>query len=161
MRRDLQPQIEPLVVSWGWRPILPAGSPFVQEQEWQGTRDIAAYLATPAAIQFTQEHDWDTVRAEGHALALYAQEKISALTGLKALSDASWIAQLVALPLPPCDAAMLKTRLYDEYRIEVPIVTWQDRQFVRLSLQAYNSKADVDALVQALGDILYRNKSLV
>lgn len=155
VRRDVQPQIEPLVVSWGWRPLIPATSPFVQAQEWQGTRDPAAYLATPAAIHFTQEHDWDTVRAECHALAIYAQAKISALTGLEPLSDASWFAQLVALPLPPCDAVTLKTRLYDNYHIEVPIVTWQEKQFVRLSLQAYNTQGDVDALVEALKEILY------
>ncbi len=153
VRRALQNDIEPLVVSWGWRPEKPASARFVQEQEWQGTRDIAAYLATPAAIQFLLENDWDTVRAECHALAVYAQEKISALTQLAPLSDQTWFAQMVTLPLPSCEQEIVKTRLYDEFRIEVPIVQWNARQFIRVSLQAYNVRDDVDPLVTALRKI--------
>jgi isopenicillin-N epimerase len=155
VRRELQNEIEPLVVSWGWHPEKITGTRFVQEQEWQGTRDIAAYLATPRAIQFSQENDWEIVGAECHARAQYAQEKISALTGLAPLSAETWFAQMVTLPLPPCDAQNLKTRLCDEYRIEVPIFTWNEKQFVRVSLQAYNTRADVDALADALQKILY------
>lgn len=155
VRRDVQSQVEPLVVSWGWRPIEPKTSAFVQEQEWQGTRDPAAYLATPAAIRFVHEHDWKTVRAECHALAMYAQQTISALTGLTPLSDESWIAQMVTLPLPPCEVRVLKQQLYDEYRIEVPILEWNERQYIRISLQAYNTREQVDVLADALRKLLY------
>ena len=153
VRREMQNQIEPLVVSWGWRPEKFTGTPFVMEQEWQGTRDIAAYLATPRAIQFLQENDWVNVRAECHALAMYAQEKICAQFGLEPLSLPEWFAQMVTIPLPPCSRENVKTRLYDEFRIEVPVIEWNERQFVRVSLQAYNTRADVDALANALAKI--------
>lgn len=152
VRRELQNEIEPLVVSWGWRPEKITGTRFVQEQEWQGTRDIAAYLATPRAIQFLQENDWETVRAECHALARYAQTKIRARFGLAPLSTPAWFAQMITLPLPPC-AREIKTRLYDEFRIEVPFIEWGGRQFIRVSVQAYNTRADIDALDAALGEI--------
>jgi selenocysteine lyase/cysteine desulfurase len=61
---------------------------------------------------------------------------------------------MVSLPLPPCNGEELKKRLYNEYRIEVPVVTWNGRQLVRVSLQAYNSKEDVGALAQALAALL-------
>lgn len=48
--------------------------------------------------------------------------------------------------LPACDPAVLKSLLYDEYRIEVPIIQWQDRQFIRVSIQGYNGPSDVEAL---------------
>jgi len=55
----VQPLLEPLVVSWGWNRDEPDPkglanpwglSRFVEENEWQGTRDPAAYLSVPAAI---------------------------------------------------------------------------------------------------------------
>jgi isopenicillin-N epimerase len=157
-RREMQNLIEPLVVSWGYESEKPGASKFVDEQEWNGTRDIAAYLSVPEAIRFCAEYDWQRVREQCHALTRIAREKISSLTGIAPLSpdSADWYAQMATLPLPPCDAAQLKTRLYDEFRVEVPIVVWQNRQFIRVSIQAYNSLADVERLLFALGKILSR-----
>jgi hypothetical protein len=155
-RCDVQDLIEPLVVSWGWQSETPSESRFIDEQEWQGTRDIAAYLSVPAAIEFMHAHDWRRVRAECHKLAQHARQRISAITGLEPLSpDApEWYAQMVSLPLPPCDPKHLKQQLYDEYHIEVPIITWNGRQLVRVSIQAYNTREDVDALANALAALL-------
>jgi isopenicillin-N epimerase len=49
---------------------------------------------------------------------------------------------------------VLKARLYDEYKIEVPLVQWQDRHFIRLSMQGYNAQPDVDQLLGALKILL-------
>lgn len=151
-RREMQNLVEPLVVSWGYESDKPGISRFIDEQEWTGTRDIAAHLATPTAIQFCEEHRWDQVRAACHSLAQHVREQITPLTHLSPLSpDATdWYMQMITLPLPPCDAAQLKTRLYDEFHIEVPIITWQNRPFIRVSIQAYNTLNDTELLVQAL-----------
>jgi isopenicillin-N epimerase len=151
-RREMQPLVEPLVVSWGWQSDQPTHSRFVDEQEWQGTRDIAAYLAVHAAIQFMRDHDWPSVRQRCHELVRDARERVSALTGLPPLTpDApAWFGQMAALPLPPCNLDALKQRLYDEFKIEIPVINWNDRCFVRISIQAYNTPADVDALIEAL-----------
>ncbi len=61
---------------------------------------------------------------------------------------------MVAIPLPPCDAATLKRRLYDDHAIEVPVFDWHDRQILRVSAQAYNTKEDVDQLLGALPELL-------
>lgn len=155
-RRAVQHLVEPLVVSWGWQSDRPGPSRFIDEQEWQGTRDIAAFLTVPAAIRFMQEHAWPRLRRECHELVRYARRRIGALTGLPPLTPASpaWFAQMTSLPLPPCDAETLQSRLYDEFRIEVPIINWNGRQFVRVSIQAYNAQQDVDVLVDALQILL-------
>jgi isopenicillin-N epimerase len=155
-RPEMQNLVEPLVVSWGYESEKPSASRFIDEQEWTGTRDIAAYLTTPEAIRFYKEHDWDAVRMQCHTLAQYARERITAMTGLSPLSPDStdWYMQMVTLPLPSCDAAQLKSRLYDEFRIEVPMIVWQDKPFIRISIQAYNMQDDVDQLLQALTIIL-------
>ena len=164
-RREAQHLLEPLVVSWGWNRgdesagLLDLGnhtSRFVDEQEWQGTRDIAAYLSVPAAIQFQADHDWPRVRQECHELLQEARQRIEELTGLPPICPDSpeWYAQMAAFPLPACDGATLKRRLYDEYRVEVPIIEWGGRQLVRVSVQGYNTAEDAAALVRALGDLL-------
>ncbi|HTP07254.1 MAG TPA: aminotransferase class V-fold PLP-dependent enzyme [Anaerolineae bacterium] len=156
-RKEMQHLVEPLVVSWGWESEKPGPSKFVDEQEWTGTRDIAAFLSVPAAIQFQRDHDWPRVRHECHELVRYARQQVSDLFGLPQLTpdDEQWFAQMSALPLPPCDLDALKRRLYDEYRIEIPVTRWNDRGFVRISIQGYNSRADVEALVRALRALLF------
>jgi isopenicillin-N epimerase len=57
-------------------------------------------------------------------------------------------------PLPASNLAALKNRLYREHKIEAPLIQWQDQQFVRISVQGYNSQEDVDALVNALQILL-------
>ncbi len=155
-RREMQHLLEPLVVSWGWESDEPGDSRFIDEHEYQGTRDIAAYLAVPAAIRFMTEHDWPNVQQTCHELVRYARQRITALTGLEPITPdtPAWFAQMASFPLPPCDADALKQRLYTEFHIEVPIITWNERQFVRVSIQAYNTQADVDALVEALEELL-------
>ncbi|MCZ7572054.1 MAG: aminotransferase class V-fold PLP-dependent enzyme [Ardenticatenaceae bacterium] len=155
-RREVQPLLEPLVVSWGWQSETPGSSRFIDEQEWQGTRDIAAFLAVPAALEFLATHDWPRVQRECHELARTARRQISALTGLEPLTPDSpdWYAQMVALPLPPCHGEVLKQRLYDEFAVEVPILSWNGRQLVRVSIQGYTTPGDVDALVTGLAALL-------
>ena len=153
-RPECQALVEPLVVSWGWQSDHPGPSSFVDEQEWVGTRDIAAYLATPAAIDFLEAHHWDEVRAACHALAVETRQRITAFTGLPPLSPEAWFAQMFSAPLPPCDADALKRRLYDEFGVEVPLVVWNGRLLVRVSIQGYNTRADADRLVAALAALL-------
>ncbi len=160
-RRGMQFAVEPLVVSWGWRPKKPGHSKFVQEQEWQGTRDIAAFLSVPVAIQFMRENNWEQVRVQCHELARYGRTAISELTGFEPPSPDSpeWYSQMVSLPLPECNPELLKQRLYDEYKIEVPILTWNNRHLIRVSIQGYNTREDVDALIVALKELLPQVKA--
>lgn len=154
-RPEMQHLVEPLVVSWGYESERPSTSKFIDEQEWTGTRDPAAWLTVLEAIKFCNEHSWDAVRMHCHALAQYAREQIDKLTGLPHIcpDSSDWYMQMFTAPLPPCDATKLKAQLYDEFRIEVPIVEWHGKQFIRVSIQAYNTVEDVDRLINALGKI--------
>jgi isopenicillin-N epimerase len=167
-RPEVQGWLEPLVVSWGWNRDQTSGgqtlevsetsrvSRFVEEHEWQGTRDISAFLSVPAAIDFQAEHGWPQVRTECHALLREARRQIEKLTGLPGICPDSpeWYAQMATFPLPPCDANVLQRRLYGEHRIEAPIIEWKGRQFVRVSIQGYNRREDVETLLSALGRLL-------
>lgn len=156
-RREIQPLLEPLVVSWGYdHPTYDTGYTFINHHEWQGTRDMSAFLSVPAAIAFQAEHDWVTVRARCRALAADTRARINALTGLDPICpDAPhWLQQFFVARLPEVDTDALQTRLYNEYRIEVPTVHWQGERLLRVSIQGYNTQADADALLAALKTLL-------
>jgi isopenicillin-N epimerase len=57
---------------------------------------------------------------------------------------------MASLPLPACDTTALWMHLHDRYNIEIPVVRWNDLTMVRLSVQAYNTSEDVEALVRAI-----------
>ena len=156
-RPEMQNLLKPLVVSWGYESIMPGNSTFVDHHEWWGTRDVAAFLSVPAAIKFQKDHDWDNVRSECHKLVRDAQGRICELTGLAPLHARSddWFAQLAAAQLPAdTDLPALKIRLYDEFRIEVPLIEWQDKKLIRISVQGYNTEADIDRLLFALSKLV-------
>jgi isopenicillin-N epimerase len=113
-------------------------------------------VSVPASIEFQAKYNWPRVRQECHELLRYTRSAITELTGLEPICPDSpeWYAQMATVPLSPCDAEELKRRLYDDYRVEVPIITWGGRQFVRVSAQGYNTEADVEALVAALEALL-------
>ena len=59
--------------------------------------------------------------------------------------------QMVSAPLPDdTDLTALKTRLYDDYRIEIPLLLWNGRKLIRVSVQGYNTQRDLEMLVDAL-----------
>jgi isopenicillin-N epimerase len=156
-RPEARALLKPLVVSWGYEPETPSDSVFIDQQEWWGTRDIAAFLSVPAAIEFQKEHDWDEVRADCHALARDAQARICALTGLDPLhpDDAAWYGQMAAAQLPAgTDIGLLKTRLYEQFGVEVPFVHWNGRKLIRVSVQGYNTAADIDTLLDGLRSLV-------
>ena len=154
VRREHHEILEPLVVSWGWESENPGISILADYHEWQGTHDPAALLATPTAIDFQQNHDWDAVRDLCHELAIGFQQKVNTLTGFEPLSSPSFYEQMVAVRLPNVDPETFQKRLYDEFRIEIPVFLWNDLPLIRISVQGYNSSDDVDKVVTALKKLI-------
>jgi isopenicillin-N epimerase len=147
------------IISWGYSTEITGhtgfdaytGSTLLERRlQWQGTRDIASFLSVPVAIRFQKEHNWDKVRRDCHVLAKETLEKICSLTGLDPICDDQDFGQMVAIPVPALNADLLKNTLFERFRIEIPVTTHEDRLFIRLSLQGYNTREDMDALVHAV-----------
>lgn len=151
-RREHHATVNPLVISWGWTD----GASFVKQNTWQGTRDLAAFISVPAAIQFQRENNWDTIRQQCHNLASTARTRISELSSREPISPDSteWFAQMVTIPLPPCDIEAVKERLYKEHCVEVPLMVWNEKPYIRTSFQGYNTIDDLERLITGLRAIL-------
>ena len=143
-RPEHQEWIEPLVVSWGYH----EDADFGERHGWQGTRDPAAYLAVPRAIEL--HGTFDAARAEALADEV---EKGLAPFGLRPLRGAR-APFMRALTVRTGDPDELWQRLYDEHRVEVPVYAWEDIARLRVSVGPYNDEADVERLVDAVRAVL-------
>ncbi len=154
--RRIQAQLDPLVISWGFEADKPSHSQFIDYHEWQGTRDMSAFLSVPAAIEFQKRIQWEKVRQACHSLLIDTLEELNNFTGIKPISpyNRDWFYQMAALQLPDLNVDQLKSRLYDEFQVEVPIYLWNEKPFLRISIQGYNDERDTDALIKGLKVLL-------
>ena len=155
---DAQSLIEPLIVGWGWgeeNRQFNSGSNFLDYHEWLGTHDPSAYLTVPTAIEFQSSHDWQSVRSHCHELAVTLIDQAETLPNVSRVHPNEMFQQMALLRITAAniDAHSLKSKLL-ECGVEVPVIEWNDRLFIRASLQAYNTSEDVGALLDSLHHIL-------
>lgn len=149
VRRDLQPKIRPTVISHGANSKRTDRSRFQLEFDWVGTQDPTPYLCVPAALDFMASlvpGGWPALMALNHAEVVAARGEL-----------------LKALPQPvPCPPELLGAmasvfvrddlgdRLFEEFKIEVPLIPFAGKTLVRISMQRHVRPGDVTALATAL-----------
>jgi isopenicillin-N epimerase len=144
--------LDPLVVSFGWQPVERGPSLLVDYHQYIGTRELAAFLSVPDALDYQQSRNWPDIRRRCHQLVKDALQRIDEITGLESIyANNSWYGQFAAFKLPNhWDIDQTKNTLYDTYQIELPIYIWNNQLFGRISIQEYNTQSDVDILVEAI-----------
>ncbi len=168
VRTEHQAMIDSTVVSWGYvaegvaDDNAPTGhtgfdaytgsTTLERRLQWQGTRDIAAFLAVPAAIDFQQRHGWPVWRLRSHHMACETRRRVGQRNGLPPIAADGDFGQMVSIPVRCSDAEGLRRRLFEQHRIEIPVTQHGPHTFVRVSVQVYNTQAELDALVQALAE---------
>ena len=155
VRPDRQADVHPTVISHH------LGEGFAREFDWQGTRDVTAWLAAPAALAFMAGLGWARTRAHNHGMAAWAHGMLCDRWRVEPVSppDGSLLGSMATVRLPPSMQAMtephglaLQQRMYSEHRVEVPIVRWEGQWFLRVSCQAYNVPRDYERV----GDVIRR-----
>jgi isopenicillin-N epimerase len=144
-------RFEPVTLSWGrLSPHVPQR--WFEEFMWSGTRDPSCYFAIADAIRFIQQIREGVFRERTHALAQYARSRIVELTGLEppVADSPRWYGSMALAPLPALDARQLQRDLWQQHGIEVPIIDFGGRQYIRVSCHLYNTPRHMDTLVAAL-----------
>ncbi len=145
-------QIRPAFLSWGrLRPNSP--KEWYEEFIWLGTADYAAYLAIPTAIDFLESIGLVRFRTQTHAMARYVRHRLESFGGGEPLvrDSSQWYGNMAHVPIPVIgDAAALQRKLWDQYRIEVPIWSFGERVFARVSCHLYTTREQVDYFIEAL-----------
>jgi isopenicillin-N epimerase len=163
VRRELQPEVRPLIISHAANRLRPGRSRFLAEFDWQGTFDPSALLAVPAAIAFLESlrpGGLDEHYRKNRALALMARQLLVEAIGSMVPAPDSMIGSMATIPLPPGPPPEpgridpLQQRLIDRHLIEVPVFCWPDTRsrWLRISAQAYNHLGQYHHLAEALVD---------
>ena len=161
VRPQWQAGVQATVVSWGY--VAGEGghtgfdaytgrSTLERRLQWQGTRDLAAFLSVPEAIAWQARHGWPAWNERCHALACESLHRVLACNGLKPIAPDAAYGQMVPIPVRTADADALRHRLFEQHHIEVPVTQHGSHTFVRLSVQAYTTPADLAALETALAE---------
>jgi isopenicillin-N epimerase len=165
-RSEHHADLHATVTSWGtlasagpspWDGFIGHGL-FERRMQWQGSRDLSGFLTVPAAIDFISTDGWPRLCHDCHDTAMALMHRVSTRTGIAPIAADEFFVQMAPLPVPHQDAAALRSRLYDEFRIEVPVTQHTNadggRTFVRVSVQPYTSAADLSTLEAALEVVL-------
>ena len=170
VRADRREGIHPSIVSHGANATRTDRPRFRLEFDWVGTGDPTAALTLPAAIDWMaglEPGGWPAVMAANRALALEARDRLVAALGGPTPAPDSMIGSMASVPLPGLRTHVhgveLQRALFDDDRIEVPVVPWPVLAarpsatdpprsiLVRVSAQRYVEPSDIDRLVDALG----------
>ena len=163
VKKEHQEGIQPMVKSWGWgeeyekfksSTQLHSSSRFINVFQWQGTMDMSAFFTVPDAIKFQKEHDWNSVRSRCFNMIVEARNRIAEITKLPKICPDSWLGHMATILFPIDDTIAFKNSLYNDYQIEMPVMSHKEHTAFRISIQGYNSEDDIDHLVNSLEELV-------
>jgi len=156
VKKEFQNKIDPLIVSWGYESESPGESEFLDYHEYQGTRDISAFLATPAAIDFLEKNNWKIKSANCKKMILGNYLRFCTLVNSKPICPVTseFLGQMCSIPIAVEKPSELKELLLSKYNIEIPVMTLNKNVYLRISIQVYNDENDLEILYKALEDII-------
>ena len=124
--------------------------------DWPGTRDFSPWLSVTEALAFYDELGGAAVREHNRALALEGGRALAEAWGAPAPAPESMIGSMFTVPPPTrgpgteAAALALHNRLWDSFKIEVPVFAFEGRLMLRISAQVYNQRYHYRCLAEAL-----------
>ena len=154
---------------------------FAAEFDWQGTHDPTPWLLAPDAIRFMDRFGgWDSVRRRNHRMTVDAHVMLCDRLGVEPICplDGSMTGFMATVELPaslqpehggpPLSSSNavpgpdgrptigldpVHRRLLEDHRIEVPVVTHDQKRFVRFSVHVHNHEEEYERLADAILEI--------
>ena len=150
VKKNYQNKIDPLVVSWGYDSDFPSKSKFLDYHQWQGTKDMSAYLTIPYTIKFLKENNWNKIREKCNKINIWARNEINNLLDKENICDDKFLGQMSSIYMDIEANPKNNIEFYKKYNIQVPFILWNNKSFFRISIQVYNTKEDIHKLLYAL-----------
>jgi isopenicillin-N epimerase len=154
-------RLQPLQVSWGWHHNQNhvderdefGTTPRLRAFEFEGTRDPCPWLTVPTAIAFQESIRWTRIRSRIAEMAAFGRQRLSADDRLRLATptEPELHGAMTSFWLPlGIDANSLRRRLWEEHRIEIPIIERPEGLLIRVSTHFYNTKDEINRLAAAL-----------
>lgn len=168
IEKDRRNLIRPLVTSHGANATRKDKSFLHLEFDWTGTADYTPYILVPECIDFMSSlfpGGLIELVHRNHKLVLKARNMLCEKFGIAKPAPNDMIGSMASIPILPPDTSGKdrQTRYFDpvqqilfhDYKIEVPIITFEEcpNRLVRISAQAYNTINDYLKLAHALYEI--------
>lgn len=158
VKPERQNNIHPVVISNGF------GTGFLAEFDWVGTRDYGAWLAITDAIAFHQHLSPELgteLYAHNHDLAVWAAQMLADTLAQPLPAPLNMLGAMATIEIPTqnanWDCRQIHDLLWSKHQIEVPIIPFDHKLWVRVSAQAYNEAEEYEALANALQSIFLRS----
>ncbi len=152
-RADRRDRLRPLVISHGANAPRTERSRFHLEFDWTGTHDPTPYLCLPTALCWMASllpGGWAELMAHNHQRAIAVRQSLCHQFQIMPPCPEALVGAMAVVPLPDRVPPDLQQRLYQQHRIQVPVIPWEHTWLLRLSAQIYNTDADYDQLAAAL-----------
>ena len=167
IREDKRAKISPLNIGHGYSSDLPVAEKFRFEFDWSGTRDPSPWLCIPFSIGYLGSQikgGWEEIMTKNKEMVLQGRELLCEALGttpptpdsmISSMSSVEFPGEGEVLPSPP-DGEPTHNLLYDEYRIQVPVISWpiHNTKYIRISAHIYNTKEEFEYLSESLKSIL-------
>jgi isopenicillin-N epimerase len=163
VKKEFQNDLDPLVVSWGYESLTPSDSQFIDYHEYQGTRDVSAFLCTPSVINFLEANNWAVESKKCKQIVLDNYKRFCDLLGTNPICPITeeFLGQMASIPVNTNKPTELKELLFEKYKIEIPVMPLLGGNYIRYSINAYNSQEDLDILYKALEDIMVTTNLII
>ena len=148
--------LHPAVISHGYE------RGHTEEFNWQGTRDYTPWRCIPFVLDWVENRwGWEALRVHNHRLVVWAHDMLCDSWGVDPLTprDGRLLGSMATLELPKSirDRHDSEKSLHDlllrEHSVEVPIMEWDGKLWLRISAQAYNTPDDYRRLDEVIASM--------
>lgn len=155
VKKEFQENLDPLIISWGFKSINPSDSKFFDYHQFNGTRDFSAYLTVPKAIEFMNKYDWNSVSMNCKKQVLENAPKLFDFLKTTSLAplNKDFFGQICSTKIHTTEPEKLQRLLFEKYKIEIPVMRHGKDCYIRFSFQAFNESSEIDYLIHSLSEI--------
>lgn len=155
VRKELQVNLNPLIISWGFGNPKTERGQFLDYHEYNGTRDFSAYLTVPAQLKFRVENNWEEQIEKCKQQIIDWYPKFCELMGTEPLCPVTkeFLGQMFTVIVKTEKPIALKEELFTRFKIEIPVTSFNGKFGIRLSIQPYTDKSEIEFLYNCLKTI--------